>query len=196
MDKKIIIHFGPPKTGTSAIQNWLNSNRDTLLSYGIFYPEHDVDENNVSSGNHMSIFTNDSDNELKLDNAKIQALLKKFDKYEAHTLLLSSEYFFFNFQILAQEFPSAVYLGYVRSPLEFMESDYNQSIKRHGNTNLIRLKPRINASIIRRLSENVEKIGNDRFHLRGYCKSFFLNGDILGDFFKLLAASCGSGRNR
>jgi hypothetical protein len=186
MDKKIIIHFGPPKTGTSAIQSWLNSNRDTLLSSGILYPEHKVDENNVSSGNHMSIFTNDRDNELKLDNVKINALLKTFEKSVAHTLLLSSEYFFLNFQPLAMTFPNAVYVGYVRSPLEFMESDYNQSIKRHGNTNLIRLKPRINASIIRRLSEDIEKIGNDRFHLRGYCKSFFLNGDILGDFLSYL----------
>ena len=37
--KKIFIHIGLPKTGTSAIQNYLYNERTELKNYGILYPE-------------------------------------------------------------------------------------------------------------------------------------------------------------
>ena len=36
--KTIFIHIGTPKTGTTAIQNFLNDNRTTLKKYGLIYP--------------------------------------------------------------------------------------------------------------------------------------------------------------
>ena len=55
MQKTIFIHVGPPKTGTSAIQNWFSKNADMLRTKGLFYPEHALDPNGVSSGNLSSI---------------------------------------------------------------------------------------------------------------------------------------------
>ncbi len=52
----IIIHIGPPKTGTSAIQKWLKDHTDDLKQCGVYYPEHLEDSNGVSSGNLLSIF--------------------------------------------------------------------------------------------------------------------------------------------
>lgn len=38
MQKTIYLHVGANKTGSSAIQNFCNSNRDSLLSSGLLYP--------------------------------------------------------------------------------------------------------------------------------------------------------------
>jgi hypothetical protein len=36
---KLVVHVGPHKTGTTAIQNMLSQNRRALLASGVFYPE-------------------------------------------------------------------------------------------------------------------------------------------------------------
>lgn len=38
MSKKLILHIGTEKTGTTSIQKFLNLNKDELLNEGIFYP--------------------------------------------------------------------------------------------------------------------------------------------------------------
>ena len=63
---KIIIHVGPSKTGTSAIQNWLSSHQKNLLELGIYYPPHRVDINGISSGNLLQVFDRDGDESIKL----------------------------------------------------------------------------------------------------------------------------------
>ena len=49
-EKNIYFHIGPGKTGTSAIQAWLQSNQAWLKKNSVLYPEHELDINNVSSG--------------------------------------------------------------------------------------------------------------------------------------------------
>lgn len=39
--KRLILHVGLPKTGTSALQAWCDLNRGALLDAGVFYPESD-----------------------------------------------------------------------------------------------------------------------------------------------------------
>jgi hypothetical protein len=191
--ERIVIHIGPPKTGSSALQTWLVNNRRFLLKKGFYYPEHSMDTNNVSSGNVLSVFSSDDKGELNISRDKVELLLVDFNNSGAETLLLSSEYFFLRLDVLSKTFPEAIFVGYVRNPLDFMESDYNQSIKRHGNSKTINLKPRINASILRRMSENVDDIGEDRFHLRAYHSELFPNRDIVHDFMQYLGISGASG---
>jgi glycosyltransferase involved in cell wall biosynthesis len=38
IDRKVVLHIGYPKTGTSALQNWMEENRLLLLRQGIWYP--------------------------------------------------------------------------------------------------------------------------------------------------------------
>ena len=49
-NKQIIIHVGPAKTGTSALQYFLLRNRNELKKVGYYYPEHRIDENDISGG--------------------------------------------------------------------------------------------------------------------------------------------------
>ena len=96
MSLKVIIHLGPPKTGSSAIQNWLLQNRNELLAKeGIFYPSHTVDSNGISSGNVEAVFERSEDRSLTFSAEKLEQCLIDATKAGAHTLLLSSEFFFF-----------------------------------------------------------------------------------------------------
>ncbi|MFT4941694.1 MAG: hypothetical protein ACI88A_004764, partial [Paraglaciecola sp.] len=137
--KKIFIHIGPPKTGSSAIQNWLCNNADYLSRQGIYYPTHDSDVNKISSGNVLSIYDRQEDKSLEFNESKVTELLERFNNGDWHTLLLSSEYFYNNCEELSKIFQDAIFIAYIRSPLEFLESTYNQSVKRHGNTKEILL---------------------------------------------------------
>lgn len=48
--KSILIHAGPGKTGSSALQKFLHSHRNELAAQGVLYPEHQLDANGISSG--------------------------------------------------------------------------------------------------------------------------------------------------
>ena len=74
----------------------------------------------------------------------------ELDASGCHTLLLSSEFFFPAIADIQKAFPEAEFVVYVRNPIELLESNYNQSVKRHDETKAfvapaasIRLKPAI-----------------------------------------------------
>ena len=181
----MLIHIGPPKTGTSAIQYWLNCNRKILTENGYYYPRHAIDKNKVSSGNILSIF--DLNNQkLSINNKKIRILLKKFKHSNAHTLLLSSEIFFFtDLELLSRLFGNTKFIAYIISPLDFLESGYIQSVKRRGNTETITLSTKLNSPTAE-LKDAISRIGMKRFHLRAYNKDLFEHGDVVDDFLSFI----------
>nr|WP_136251670.1 hypothetical protein [Ningiella ruwaisensis] len=183
--KNIYIHFGPPKTGTSAIQNYCNTHREHLKSQGIYYPAHKLDSNDVSSGNVESIFDRNEKGELIISSAKVETLITLFNNSSADILLLSSEFFFKRLSEINKYFPESTYIGYVRSPVDFFESSYNQTIKRHGNTKTIQFSDKLNFSIPNVLERSVKSIGKDRFILRAYAKNIFPEKDIVADFLSI-----------
>jgi hypothetical protein len=193
VNKRILIHIGPPKTGSSALETWLVNNRKALLGNGFYYPNHHTDTNSVSSGNVLSLFSSDNEGELSFCRDKADLLLADFERSGVQTLLLSSENFYLHLDTLNRAFPEAIFVGYIRNPLDIMESGYNQTIKRHGNSEKINLKPRVNASILRRLDESINLIGEESFHLRAYHSKVFPNGDIVQDFLQYLGISRASG---
>ncbi|GFD91212.1 hypothetical protein KUL152_34380 [Tenacibaculum sp. KUL152] len=178
---KVFIHIGPPKSGTSAIQKWLSDNRDYLASKGVFYPEHELDENGVSSGNLLSLFSQDGEDFL-LDEAKVSSLLEEFISSKNDVLILSSEFFFKRMEQLAQAIPEAMFIGYLRFPLEVAESSYNQGVKRHGQVHAFGLPATPRAYQLEILDRLIKKIGRERFILRPYSKQCFKNGNLIEDF--------------
>lgn len=131
MTKKIFIHVGPPKTGTSAVQKWLNENKELLLSFGIYYPNHKSDPNGISSGNLDSVCDRYNNGEYIFNENKIASLKLYFEESSFKYLLLSSEFFFQRMNELKKHFPSATLIAYLRDPMEKRESSYNQGVKRH-----------------------------------------------------------------
>ncbi len=130
----IIIHCGPPKTGSSRLQNWLSAHTEELLQQGIFYPGHKVDSSGISSGNPSEIIETVNKDELQIGANLVAAVLKKYKKSKANYLLLSSEFFVKDIQQIAHHIPAAIPIYYLRTPIATINSKYNQSLKRLGNS--------------------------------------------------------------
>lgn len=132
--KKVCIHLGPPKTGTSAIQSWLNRSVNALKSKNIYYPEHRYDKNGVSSGNFEEIVSYTKENRAFFDDKKIEKLINEFNDSGNHLLLLSSEHFFYYLLWFFTRLPQAQYIFYIRHPIPSLESGFHQEVKRHKRT--------------------------------------------------------------
>lgn len=182
MNKTVLIHIGPPKTGTSAIQYALHQNKALLQSNGVYYPEHEFGPNDISSGNmHMILSLND-DGKWRLCPNKVETLLEEFEASSHECLLLSSEYFFYVAIDIANYIPHAQFIAYIRCPLETFESSYNQSVKRHMRTTRIEFGKNLHMTTLNILSTAIDRIGDKRFILRSYLPSYFPEFSLLNDF--------------
>jgi hypothetical protein len=182
---KIILHVGPPKTGTSALQAWFINNREYLSSHGVDYPKHKLDENNVSSGNYLSLMSKNTRDQYQLDREKISKLLQDFSDSAYHTLLLSSEHFDAKLIELTQHMPFAEFVFYIRHPLSILESGYHQHVKRHQKAELFSLPAKITFN--RTFSFlKLSKEFNVKFIPRFYEPSLLEGNSLVDDFCKVI----------
>lgn len=123
--KKIVIHIGQGKTGTSAIQSFLAANSELMRKYGVDYPYHPSFEKaqtgKTSSGNYHSIF--------------------EYRGSEYNTVLFSSELFFNDFREgtdfynkLRSLDGEITILCFTRDLFDHFRSSYGQYIKRGNGT--------------------------------------------------------------
>jgi hypothetical protein len=143
--KKLILHIGSTKTGSSAIQSFLWTNRNALADYGVLYPDIGI----ASSAHHLlaaSIHPNawrmHADFFAEQDRAAVfeefrQRLQQAASLTSADTILISSEYWWGRFhdrtfleqtKRLIDGFDSRV-LCYLRPQDEWLESTYCQRVK-------------------------------------------------------------------
>lgn len=95
--ERLILHVGPHKTGTTAIQSALHENRELLLRGGVFVPV-----NEVELGQHIPVVRKffpqgEFEKEFPWDafELDIDDILKDMTDLGCHTLVLSSEHFGF-----------------------------------------------------------------------------------------------------
>jgi len=136
--KKLVLHIGLGKTGTTYIQSRLNAYRKDLIAHGFLYPSH----GQASDGSHNDLMLRGMPKNpyVKYDQALVGYYFKKIVEEvdeNIHTVVISSECsrhillnsckfkvyhdFFSNFQVDV--------VCYLRSPGAFMESRYKQFIK-------------------------------------------------------------------
>lgn len=186
MSKRVVFHIGPPKTGSSAIQHFLHQHRTELASLGVLYPNHTIDENGISSGNARVVCASDDKGRLVLDPKKLTHTLDAFHKAsEYHTLLLSSESFFRIADDVIAQVPHAEIICFIRNPVEFQLSIYNQSVKRHGNHAPFIAKTRLNLAQWEKLLALSEQLSPASFHCFAY-KSPDDQGSIIDDLLRVL----------
>lgn len=185
---RILIHIGPPKSGTSAIQKWLVTNHKYLLENGVYYPVHDCDNNGISSGNVLALYNRLENNKLVFSEEKYEQLCRHCTALGCDSLLLSSEFFFQRILELNTYFPSAEFIAYLRFPIEVAESSYNQGVKRHNETRKFGLPAVPQSPQLGILRRAISALSINRFILRPYHKQCFSNNNIVADF--LTAIGC------
>jgi hypothetical protein len=186
LKKDIYIHVGPPKTGTSAVQKWLSSNQTILQKQGVLYPSHSVDANGVSSGNVNCIYDIDDKKQLSLNKDRLMNLISNFNAGEYSILLLSSEFFFREMDVLKLHIPNAKFIAYIRNPIETKESNYNQSVKRHYQVKKLNVVRRKQLPFMLRLVEFSAQFWGKDLILRLYGEQYFYYNNIVSDLLSIL----------
>lgn len=138
-EKTLFVHCGGSKTGSSAIQNFLELRRDSLAALGFAYlnPVKISSEHQVQSGNGAELATMLMDSQLAgMDPQEhLQRLVG-----EAPNAICSSEFFsdmdsaaWNRLHAAAERIGIALRpIFFVRNVIPFLGSLYDQAIKRHG----------------------------------------------------------------
>ncbi len=187
--KKIYLHIGSPKTGSSALQSFFLENERGLSTLGICYPEHKVDINGISGGNGKEIL-------LLMKEKKLEEAKNKIDnmilKCKHDNIIISSEAFYSHPELTYQLFPDATIIVYFREQSSRIESGYNQNVKRINETNSFSvvlnktLKKDDNSISGEILRQWAELYSHDSFIIRPYEESQFHGGSIYSDFLAAL----------
>lgn len=189
MTKRILIHVGPGKTGSSALQQWLTTHCAELRAAGVLYPPHDLDENGVSSGNRealMDMQPVEASFRHVVSAEKAAALRAALDASGCHTLLLSSEFFFPAIVDIQKAFPEAEFVVYVRNPIELLESNYNQTVKRHDETKPFVPPQQLRVGLFAQLQRLLRAKPPPRLIVRPYGSALFAGGNIVSDLLHVL----------
>lgn len=132
---KLYIHIGQPKTGSSAIQSFLNTNRKLLADkYSVLYPNFDSED--FSEGrlhNHAPFFMNTIVNHKEEDCYQIFKNIKKYcHRNNINKIVLSNEGFFWHWwpallKVIIDkfDFDFSVIL-YLRRQDKYLESAWKQ----------------------------------------------------------------------
>jgi len=199
--KKVIIHMGPDKTGSSSIQSALDKNRTALLGNGVFYPsgrKHSQLGSCLSPDPQQFIFNRLRNRDKTL--AEIQAgdeeyfklFIDALDNTQADTLILSAEGFVYltetaldNMKEMLERYCEEFEIVlYIRAPLSFAASAISQRIK-SGERVMEHMMPPIVP-----YQDFIEKIsrvfGKEQINLRVSSKETFAQGNVVLDFLSLL----------
>ncbi len=136
--KKLLLHFGCTKTGSTAIQNMLLTNRHLLKDNGITYFDETLHHSSIQSGNGEKLGVRLRQNASKAEIKKILIphLTSGGLSIISHEGLSTMPMDKINllFECLEElEIDFGIIL-YVRSPVSFYVSSYNQGVKRHGQS--------------------------------------------------------------
>ncbi len=131
--KKLIIHIGMPKTGSSAIQALMGLNEAYFLKHKVAFPWYEgfTQSYQTSGGNADKLIT-------WLNNNDRDAFDSAIKDIEAETVIISSETLFYSFK----KNPTAFFdffvgydftvVCYVRDLVQLIDSSLNQAVKNHG----------------------------------------------------------------
>lgn len=227
MDKKnsgqLIIHIGTPKTGTSAIQRFLYENNNVLKGGGWCYPDlvADMEAKGIA-------FPIDEGEKCKngvvgykfVKGCKGHCIDTKCEEWEIYCGLLIS--YLQNYNVILSEesiwwwntvdflsqlkkvFPNIKIIVYLRRQDRYIESDWNQRVKRYAYNSLNfkeNVAQRQNDSIfnyLKKLREIEDILGIENMIVRVYEKAQYMGikGDICSDFLYALGIPVDEGKCR
>lgn len=182
--KKLVIHAGLHKTGTSAIQRFLSAHRDELGNVGFFYPPTEPFDAHHRFASRLNITKTNLPEAIKDVNRTLTALR---DMSEHNTLLISSEMFCESvdprsFKYIDNIFEEIEFIFYVRRQDELIESAYNQQVKQNGESRLITEYTPYFQDIYSHLKWFESNIPRCKVRTFIYDKSQLVNQNVVDDF--------------
>jgi len=201
---KVFIHIGSTKTGSSAIQKLLSDNENKLLNSGIFYPS----VGRYSSAHHLLFaclhpsahglhpeFFVDVQDRLVLFREMIQEIISVAQFHNCHTILLSTEYLWgqFNNNVYTEILDSFLnheihLLASLRKPHDWLASSYIQGVKYGVFEDFLQWSDRkifskdFGFDFFNVLNEWSSRIGVDRVHIDSY-EECIASGNLLSGMF-------------
>jgi len=135
--RRIILHAGTPKTGTTSLQLYLAAERELLLQHGILYPRFGTTGDQFKPKHQWLVESLHSRFGGEL-HRKITEAVREAD-VSTHTLVLSSEGLFHHWQdfstagrralaALARDFHVEIWVWF-RDPISFVQSNYIQMLR-------------------------------------------------------------------
>lgn len=210
--KRLILHIGTPKTGSTSIQESLGNSRDALLQHNIHYPSNRP-FNHIFS--FIPIFLDDPDTsfvftiQLKSDedkDTKIQGYretwIKEIESCEKDNFIISAEDFTFSYftedsvkrlkSFVEQYFEEVTIIAYVRHYDQLISSQIQQEVMigyipaSIGELvqEFLNCPPTI--SYQESLRKWINVFGSENLIVRPFDPLAFQNGNLLADFFHTL----------
>ncbi len=172
--KKLYIHIGLSKTGTSAIQSWLSLNADKLKKQGIMYADLNpsAKKGKITSGNGVELFRACE----REDWVEVGRLIEDVYLGEDKVGIVSSE----TLQNISKQAIEKIkfyginngievkVIAYARSVYELIYSNYLQGVKRHGYSIEFECGRNLTYKQQRTFLENFSSTFEDQFVLLNY----------------------------
>ena len=183
-NKKLLIHIGMPKTGSSAIQAFLFLNRDRLARAGYAYPWQTGFEQafQTASGNAAQL------HEMIVDRRNNE-FKRQIEAISSPNIIISSENLFHTSRLFPDRFASFFHdydfqvICYIRRIDDLLESCVNQLIKNHDLVDYSDYEHILSdhnyASTLMGLADHIPE---SQIIVRRYDKASFIGGDIYSDF--------------
>lgn len=213
--RKLVLHIGGPKTGSSSLQSIFKANRrNVLLKNQYWYPRafgpqhrlvnlcfcpninsYVVRKKNKNRPLSMQLNLNSTKAALALKEKTLSSFKAELDEYKNHNFLVSSEALLGVDittileikKFFARYFDEVQIIGYVRSPVSMAVSAWSQAVK-GGSTQTTLPKPvSLKSAYYRKhLSRWSDVFGSRSMSIRIFHKTCFTDGDLYADFFELL----------
>lgn len=198
MSRKLFIHIGGPKTGSTSIQSTLFHNRKALHNSGFSYPAHP----RLKHAGNLPRMIRQHGNGEALKRSLLEHLA---DDSGASNVIISSEFLFLLqkrdfeafFRIVSEHFQTNEHkiISYVRPHAEYLESQFRQNATglafRHLGT-VEELGKWVGKRILNSLNhfkhhEILEKIvGKGNVIVRPYGRDELFGNDVVSDFSKVV----------
>ncbi len=197
--KKLILHIGTGKTGTSSIQNFLYHQKDELASkYGIFYPDLGLTKN-AHFGEMIYAHYRLCGWAVQQDAGSLGRVCAELLQSACETAIISCEDFYHrlgreqiqNLKEVFQNFDVQV-VCYIRRQDKYMESAWKQQVKvgamrmpfedflkRHCDSQYL---PEVHGNYYRMLRIWADVFGVDKLTIRIFDPVTWPNRDLIGDF--------------
>lgn len=192
--RKLLIHIGCAKGGSSAIQAGLRTNHEALAAQGVVVPSADLRSGSNVSGSQAAFFDSLVCERQARDVPNLGDLLDaQADEHDASTLVLSAENlcnpmgFEKIFAKVRDRFDTRIVM-YVRRQDEFLESAWQQWEVKRGGSLLAWLVEciGIHGNWLEILAPWADSFGDERMVVRVFDRERLAGGDVFQDFCGVL----------